>query len=134
MRLRGWFAVGLVAILVTAAGASAVAAGSRLYSNQLSITFRSAPSGDSFNGRVRSAKPACRRRKVVIFRSRSGADDRIRATRSRRRGAWEAVPPHRRIGAGRYYAVMRTKVLATGSAGYRACAPVTTSEVVVKRH
>ena len=114
-------------------GASA-AAGTRIYSGQLSITFRSVPSGDSFFGRVRSEKPACRRRKVVIFRKRSGADERIRAARSRRGGAWEAIPPHRRAGAGHYYAVLHTKVLSRGSGGYRACAAVTTSDVVVQRH
>jgi hypothetical protein len=103
--------------------------GSTVYSGQLSITLRSAPSGDSFSGRVFSSKPACRRRKVVIFRKRSGADDRIRATRSRRGGAWEVIPPHRRVGAGRYYAVVHTKFLGGGSA----CVAVTTSDVVVKR-
>ena len=133
MRLRRWFAIGSVAALVIAVAASA-AAGSTIYSGQLSITFRSRPSGDSFSGRVRSEKPACRQRKVIIFRKRSGADDRIRATRSRRGGAWEAIPPHGRTGAGRYYAVIRTKVLSSGSAGYRACARVTTSDLIVTRH
>jgi hypothetical protein len=123
----------MVMALVLGVGASAQA-GTRIYSNELSITFRSVPSGDSFSGRVRSAKPACRRRKIVIFRKRSGSDDRIRAARSRRGGAWKAIPPHGRTGAGRYYAVMRTKVLSSGSGGYRACAPVRTSDLVITRH
>jgi hypothetical protein len=109
--------------------AATAAAGSTVYSSALTITFRSKPSGDRFSGRVSSAKPACRRRKVIIFRRRSGADDRIRATRSRRGGAWTVLPPHRRIGAGRYYAVIRAKALPGG-----ACAAVSTSSVVVTRH
>ena len=129
MRLGRWFAVGSTVALALALVATA-AAGSTVYSSQLTITFRSAQSGDSFSGRVSSEKPACRRRKVVIFRKRSGADDRIQATRSRRGGAWEADPPHRKLGAGRYYAVIRTKVLSSGSA----CAAVKTSSVIVTRH
>ena len=133
MRLGRWSAVAVVTALVLAAGASA-RAGTRIYSSELSMTFRSVPAGDSFSGRVRSEKPACRRRKVVILRKRSGVDERIRATRSRRGGAWEVVPPHGRAGAGHYYARIRTKVLSSGSGGYRACAAVTTSDLIVKRH
>ncbi len=133
MRLRHWSSVALVAILAVVLVASAQA-DSRSYWNTISITFRSVPAGDSFSGRVRSAKPACRRgRKVVIFRKRSGADERIRAARSRRGGRWEAIPPGGKAGAGHYYALMRRKVLSTG-AEYRECAPVTTSDVEVKRH
>jgi hypothetical protein len=114
---------------LTVALTATAAAGSTFYPGQLSITFRSTPSGDSFSGRVSSSKPACRKRKVVIFRKRSGADDRIRATRSRRGGAWEVTPPHRRVGGGHYYAVIHTKYLGGGSA----CVAVTTSDVVVPR-
>ena len=133
MRPKRWFAVASAAALLIALAATA-ATGSTIYTSQLSVTFRSAPSGDRFSGRVSSAKPGCRKRKVIIFRKRSGADDRIRAARSRRGGAWKAVPPHHKVGAGRYYAVIRTKVLRGGSAGYRACAPVKTTDVVVTRH
>ncbi len=129
MRLGRWSVIGSV-VALTVALAATVAAGSTIYSGELSITFRSKPSGDSFSGRVGSSRPACRRRKVMIFRKRSGADDRIRATRSRRGGAWHAIAPHHRVGGGRYYAAIRTKALGGGSA----CAAVMTSDVVVGRH
>ena len=143
MRSRGVSSVAVIAGLAIALAASAqadpmtsgdTAASSRAtttYGNTLSIVFRSGPSGDHFNGRVRASKPACRRRTVVVLRRRSGADKRILAVRTRRGGAWDSSPPGGRVGAGRFYARIRRKVLAGGS---RNCAPVETSSVRVQRH
>jgi hypothetical protein len=133
VRLKGLSSVAVIAGLAIVLVASAQA-DTRSYGNTLSITFRSVPSGDSFSGRVRSAKPRCRLRRVVVLRKRSGADQRIRAARTRRGGAWEAIPPGGRVGAGRYYARMRRKVLQSGGGGFRECAAVTTTTVTVKRH
>ena len=131
LRLGRWIAVGSVVGPDGRAGGHRRRPGRRSTpASSRSPSARRPPATASAAG-CSSAKPACRRRKVVIFRKRSGADDRIRATRSRRGGAWEAIPPHRRAGAGRYYAVIRTKL---SSGGGSACAAVTTSDVVVSRH
>ncbi|MFN8160493.1 MAG: hypothetical protein U0R52_05545 [Solirubrobacterales bacterium] len=123
-----------VALAALAPAAPAAAAGSRTYRNTLSVLFRSGPAGDQFRGRVHSARRDCLGgRRIAIFRKRPGADLRLGSTRSREGGHWRIDPPGGTVAPGRYYAVMRRKVLERGGGEVKQCAAVQTPALRVTR-
>lgn len=66
----------------------------------------------TFKGRVRSAKPGCRRGRVVtVKRKKRGADTVIGSNKTNRRGVWKVRHPRAK---GRYYAVVKRKRFASG--------------------
>ena len=67
----------------------------------------------AFSGRVSSASRACMGgREVVINRTRSGRDEVVGRARTNASGTWRI--PHRRAGAGSYYATSKSRTVRVG--------------------
>jgi hypothetical protein len=93
----------LVLTALACAGLAAAAfAGVHRYNTELTGTFEA----DVYHGQVKSKAGKCERgRRVVLFKQRPGADRKVGADRSDRRGNWLVDPR----GGGRFYAKVREK-------------------------
>ena len=126
--VRGTALVALAGAALALGTAGLAQGHTRVYFNSLSMAFHGSSAGDSFDGRVSSAKPICEQaRKVVVYKAQPGSDARIGADLSRSNGKWEVDPPGKFVRPGRYYASMRSKVLRSGGGHEHSCAPVTTA-------
>src|SRR3954447_9535409 len=122
-----------LAAAALALGAAGPAQGhTQAYFSSLSIAFHDRATGDTFDGRIGSPKPICKRgRKVVVWRIQSGSHQRIGADVTASDGKWVVDPPGKSVRAGRYYATMASKVLRKTAAHDHSCSPVTASAITI---
>jgi hypothetical protein len=102
------------------------------YYSSLSLGLHRSSAGETFDGRVSSPKPICKRgRKVVVHKVKPGSDARIGVDVTGSDGKWKVDPPGKNVVSGRYYATMRSKPLLKTAAHRHICAPVTTPSLPI---
>jgi hypothetical protein len=119
MKLR-WIAVlGIAALAVSVVGVAS--AHTKRFNTNVTINFDPSPYGDSFFGKVKSGKKACKKNRTVkVFRKRPGPDDQFDGRdKSNRRGRWRITDGN--AAPGNYYAKAKKKVLKNNNRHKHVC-------------
>jgi hypothetical protein len=115
MRLPRIVAIVLVAALALGTiGGGFAAASTKKFPTQVTINFTAGNppyyTADKFKGKVKSAKKLCKKkRKVTVFRKKSGPDVAFGSDKTNKKGKY-VVAPGKHAPSGKYYSKAKKKV------------------------